>query len=173
MLVWDKRWKEHEQLMADLSDAQRLNLALGCIDQSIALLGSSVDAAPSNLRGDLENALVHFWVSNEAPPLESLEENLEDSTPPGFYDLIMAVMALQSSSASECDPNTVLESLSYCYQSVLDVEILSCLERSMTEGEVNELEEKNELCMRCIDSQLKLLSNISKGLHARREYALA
>jgi hypothetical protein len=172
MLFWDKRWKEHEQLVADLNDAQRLNLTLGCIDQSIELIGLSVNEAPIGLRRDLEEALVQFWSSSEAPSLEALDEHLEAEIPSGFYDLIMAVMTLQDSSASECDPDTVLECLSYCYQSILDIEILSCLERNMTEGEVNELEKNNELCIRCIDDQLKLLENVSQGAHIERMHSL-
>jgi hypothetical protein len=146
-----------------------MNLALGCIDQAIDVLGTSfADRIPLILRKELEEQLGQLWNSKEAQDLGSLESELGDDLPPGVYDLVMAVVMLRDCSTSECDSEKVLECLSYCYQSVLDVEILSQLKRNMPESEMNVLEEQSPRCTRCIDGQLKLLSNIASGVYPQR-----
>ncbi len=91
---------------------------------------------------------------------------------PGGYDLAMAIATTANCTKNNADVEQVLEAMSYCYQAVLNFAILSHLERSMTEDEVNDLESRNELCNRSIDGQLELLSNVEHGTQVMRSFSL-
>lgn len=157
MLLWDIRWKAFESKVGEL-DAQRL-LLLGVtsIDQVIAFQGNDfMMQLPCSIRVEVERTLAnaHSGLGNNC---DLIEEQCQGELSPGVYDLVMAIVTLSRSLDAGIDSKQVLETLSYCYQSILDQEIISKLAHSLTESELNELEQVNLNCLKCIESQIETL----------------
>ena len=153
MLLWDVEWKPHQKRLSVLDRGQLVRLAVTSITK-VSELGIEMEEP---IRHEFSNAFEALR-SGDSYSCDELEELIQQEVQPGVYDLSMAVVTLVRNMES-IDDGIVLEALSYCYQAVLDREILSELDRNMTESEVNILEAKNENCKDCIRSQLELLES--------------
>lgn len=154
MLLWDSKWKINQARLSPLGREQLLKLSIASIE-SVVQSGIEMDDEIETEFGRAFNALKQ----RRSYPCEGLEEMIQGESGPGVYDLSMAVINL-SRNFDAIDKDVTLESLSYCYQAILDREILSQLEQNMTESEVNVLEARNASCVGCIDKQLDLLESL-------------
>jgi hypothetical protein len=151
MLLWDSKWKPHQQRVSSLDGDKLFKIAILSIEDVVES-GIVMDGEIKSEFGVAFDALKRgtFY------PCENLEKLIQEESGPGVYDLSMAVINL-SHNIKKIDKDLVLESLSFCYKAILDREILAKLERNMTENEVNELEAKNASCVECIQKQIALL----------------
>jgi len=187
MLVWDYEWRGHEHKIDQLSFRQKVDLCLACIDDSLQLLGEHFCRQLVDEFGDaLRSAWEGFWsincsvgddIASLTPHIEALEcrigamEN-SGSEMPGFYDTIMGVAELIRGLETGMPRRMTVDCTSYAYQAVLDVEVLSTLDRSIGEEEERELERANSKCMTCIQHQLEFLKLVAAGQTINRKTVL-
>jgi hypothetical protein len=151
MLIWDLKWKSHQQQLSNLNRIRLKRLALASIEWVVDLGITMVDP----IKEEFSNAFLALK-SGMHYSCDDLETLIQDVVQPGVYDISMAVVTL-SQNLDSIDEKVVFDALSYCYQAVLDREILTKLERETMEDDVNKLELENASCMECIQKQLELL----------------
>lgn len=165
MLAWDVAWKNQAARVDSLTARSRRQLAAQCIRRSLSRLTESLCAQYCSdvdrlVRGALES--IECGVPIDRQLKAEIARNLTIVSEPGAYDLLMAVLTLDDA-GTDLDASSTLESLSYSYQSTLDIEILSVLDHEMTETEVRERESANATCMESISEQLSILGEIEAG----------
>jgi hypothetical protein len=151
MLLWDSKWRLNQQRLSSLDRDKLLKIAIASIE-NVVESGIKIDGTIAYEFRDAFDSVKRGMPYD----CDKLEELIQGENGPGVYDLSMAVINL-SHNLEAIDKDTVLESLSYCYQAILDREILSELERNMTESDINVLEAGNANCVGCIQKQLDLL----------------
>jgi len=77
----------------------------------------------------------------------------------GVHDVSMSVALVLQRAGKTLSDSNVFEIMSYSYQVVLYSEILSKLQREVTETEVREMELASPSCMACIAEQIRLVAD--------------
>ena len=175
MLYWDVRWKEFEDEILELRPGQRLNIALGGLESIVMRNVEYFRIYLSSAQRELINrALDSLW-NGEANEREVLIAQLEPQNDldavPGVYDILMTVQILLRSTR-DLSAEDLLEVLSHNYQSILDREIISKLEKDKLESEVRLMEENNVVCLEVIEEQISHLMQIKHGHIIKRQLFL-
>lgn len=170
---------EHKNDLEHLTQSQRLNLAIACIDDSLARLDSAnARSGLAEARKLIASVWGMIWQVNEVRELEretvcglvsDLETCATTSTVPAVYDLALSIITVLKRTGESLSKKDVLHALSYAYQVVLHEEVLAHLVRNATESEVRSIEETNPICIHTISSQLSYLAKVREGnrLHRR------
>jgi hypothetical protein len=159
MLLWDQIWQHEWARINALTDESRQHLATLCIlsvwkrlDPDLARHGLLCDAMKSLSKGRIP----------DDDFLDALIGEAQDRHIPGLWDLSMAVSALAESSG-RMSARDSMKIISFAYQTVLDCEILSRLDRETLEREVSDLESANAACREVINEQINLLRSVEQG----------
>jgi len=167
----DYRMGRHKAVLALFDQPQRLAIAAGCIwnihDTAKKILRASssdaiqfFDAAMGLIRPAGDVAAIS---PTEAKSLLESTSKWLPETGVGVFDASMCVIMILQRAGSALTGSDVYEILSYAYQVVLYSEILSKLERDVTEDEVREMEAANPNCIACINEQIQLIANGADG----------
>ena len=159
MLYWDLTWKEHKESLETLTGRQLAQLALACIDDLYSEYNLYFEKALEKSQQHLIASTLSALRSNASvgPNLERLDEQLDKPLATGVWDLFMALSQLVQTFDGATSEDA-LEVMSYAYQSVLAIEVLSKLETETLEDEIRRLEAASPACVRAINSQLSQLS---------------
>jgi hypothetical protein len=159
MLQWDFVWDEHEHELDALDAAQRRGLALACVEETLTVYAQYLSTA---LRGEPQQLIAEGIASlrsgGKAPEhvADQLEELADDILPAGLWDLFMGLIHLVRS-WDEMESDDALEVMSFAYQVVLDIEIISKLECETDEDQVRGMELESQACVKMLQRQLHLL----------------
>ena len=174
MLLWDKKMEPARSTLAKLSQPQRLQLALACINDVQDALGRVfAGVAPEAQRKFFRSALA--LVSDVAEvselPREAAGKLLESASawlpdaPPGVWDMAGAMVAILQRAGGLLSDEDVWGIMSYAYQVVLHAQVLMELEREVTETEVQQMEAESPRCMTCISTQLQHIADAAAETH--------
>ena len=103
--------------------------------------------------------------------IAQLEAQNDLDAVPGVYDILMTVQILLRSTR-DLSAEDLLEVISHNYQSILDREIISKLEKDKLESEVRLMEENNVVCLEVIEEQISHLMQIKHGHIIKRQLFL-
>jgi len=171
MLFWDIRWKEFEDDICNLNLNQRLNITLASLES--VLINNEEHFKLSINEEQKKNiglALDILWgkgTKEKGVVVDKLDEYTCLDNESGVNDVLMAILFLLNAEF-ELTADDTLEVLSYIYQAVLDMEIISLLESETLESEVQTMEENNRKCLEVIDEQLGFLKKIKNGYVVHR-----
>ena len=171
MLFWDIKWKDFEDDISGLELSQRTNIALASLEN---VLIKGIEYFKFSLNKEQKKLIIKsldiLWGKGTQDPdvAEKIKEQLEMDHKPGVYDLMTAILVLLNS-FKKLNADDTLDVLSYIYQSVLDREIISQLEKDTLESEIQVKERNNPVCLQVIDDQLRFLEEIKNGKLIERQ----
>ncbi|KRB84892.1 hypothetical protein [Duganella sp. Root198D2] len=162
MLHWDIVWKEHEHELEKFNSKQRVGLALVCLEDVLNEYGSYFERAlDGNQQYLVESSLK--GLKSGASDLETyskeLNEFVDGPLPTGVWDVFMGLLHLINN-CNFFNKNDALEVMSFAYQAVLNIEILSKLDKEIRENEVRIIESGNQACVRTLNKQLDFLNQL-------------
>jgi len=176
MLEWDRRLLPKKQDVADVGGRGQRVLAAGCIDDALLRLGDSYWASlnpnlVSFIKRSLKSLLANEGDSytnelcREGESLLEADENLGG----GAYDAVIAVLTAMEIRDSESNAAKCLEAMSYAYQVILSMRVLSGLDTERTEAEVRAVEQDDPSCTAVLNRQLEMLDMVQRGepIHIR------
>ena len=183
MLIWDDRWTGHEKRIERLSYWEQLNFALACADDSRSIIGAKrIDEIFHGFFGDNYGIIDCLWESCERSMVvhpeklivycERMDEKIEklcDDIGDIEGGLGIVYLTLADGLKDSKPFQDVLELISSCYETAMNVEILEKLDRCILESELRSLECANEVCMKAIDKQFEFLEKIEFGQIIKRK----
>lgn len=181
-MLWDKKWRGQRERLGHLTDLEKLNLALACVEHAYQRLNSSWSHIPGEKLDLVKNGLERLWMvvdsSQEFLPkqddyplnlLTSMEEQLEGIIPGdhdseirirGWSDIINSVV-YSIRCAKGIDPERQTYNVaSYSYQSVYDYEMNDHIHHELNEDEAEAIELTCQVCQNEIDFQLSCLNKL-------------
>lgn len=162
MLYWDIVWKKYEHELENINSKQRADLALACLEDVLSEYQSYFDRALVCDQRDLVKLSLE-GIKSGVDLLEGYSEKLEvfvdGPLPAGVWDIFMGLVHLINS-RDDVTSDDALEVMSFAYQSVLDLEIISKLQTEKREDEIRLIEATNQACVRTLNKQLDLLKQL-------------